>query len=208
MLPIAVTTTSKKRKLSDTSGASIGEASVTSDEDTAQKTACTPDRAAEDMKPVVPNASPRKPTAVVDASVDFDPNESPVELPVPDSDDSDSETRLTAPRSSCLESAQRLQRGIEANQLSRFPALIQQLQSYVQAHRRDLGSADKAQEFAEAVAIAIRIGMKLQFLPSVRDALASLLMTVEKLEQAVDPLPSPLNEYVQSSYRESTRVAS
>jgi hypothetical protein len=181
----------RKRRLSEAES-SEGDTLGKSDEDVkderkADKT---------DVKLIAPVASLRKSSSSMSDGVDFDPSESPIELSVPDSDDSDSDTMCSEPQTSCLESARRLECGTPVSQLNRFPALIQQLQVYVWNHRRDFASSDKAQEFAEAASIAIRVGMKLQFLPPVRLALANLLVAVEKLEEVVDPLPSPLDKYV------------
>lgn len=217
--------TSRKRKLSEVEGRegeaqpkgdenakdidnANGDEDANSDEDAKGGDDAKGERnvAKKEVKSV---ASPRKASSSISDAAGFDPSESPIELSVPDSDnsdsDSDSDAMRSAPQTSCLNSARRLERGPPASRLSRFPALILQLQMYVRDHRRELATSDKAQEFAEAAALAIRIGMKLQFLPPVRLALANLLVTMEKLEQAVDPLPSPLGRCVSRRARMSVR---
>lgn len=130
-------------------------------------------------------------------------NTSPVELnslsrgDSPGSDsDTESEEIAPPPLLTCLEAAKTLELGSAAFQQNQFPALALRLLSQVRESSQEIRAPNRAEEFAQAFAIIIRVGIKLQPLPTVRFGLANLLLALDHFEQLVHTLPQHLGEYV------------
>lgn len=125
------------------------------------------------------------------SAVDFDPNEAPVEIPA---DESDEESEASSPtKLTCLGAAKRLESGSMEIQSIRYPALVDQLHQYLQTHTT-LSEAEDS-DISQAVEIAIQIGLKLPLLPTIRSALATLLVATELLQTALGQFPAALSQY-------------
>ncbi|RLN48180.1 hypothetical protein BBJ29_000265 [Phytophthora kernoviae] len=134
--------------------------------------------------------------------------ESAIELEVPDSDESALELDVLESESdedfpSCLEVAIRLRKAGDVTQLKEFPAIVEQLRSYLQnkkhltvaeldgplfAHK-NITSAEVS-EVGRAIESMISVGMRLPLRPQIKSALAILLATVKQLELTLGELPA------------------
>ncbi|KAG3186294.1 hypothetical protein PC128_g13021 [Phytophthora cactorum] len=137
-----------------------------------------------------------------------DSEELAIELDVPDSDSEDD-------FSPCLQLVAKLQNSSTADQLVKFPDIVEQLRSYLLDHKHltvtELDgylfahkriTDEEADEVGRAIETIICVGMTLRPRPKIKQALSGLRALVEQLECTLGELPVFLRPVVEkfSSY--------
>ncbi|KAG3112636.1 hypothetical protein PI124_g13139 [Phytophthora idaei] len=137
-----------------------------------------------------------------------DSEELAIELDVPDSDSEDDFSR-------CLQLVAKLQNSSTADQLVKFPVIVEQLRSYLLDHKNltvtELDgylfahkriTDEEADEVGRAIETIICVGMTLPRRPKIKQALSGLRALVEQLECTLGELPVFLRPVVEkfSSY--------